>query len=130
MRTLHELAPWCVIVPMVDNAFNRCRSNLPILEATSAGAVALGKNLPEYVEAGAWHYDTPTAFGNALRGAMDCFSEAISPLVTAARELQQPYDLETCNAQRWGILEELGFPAVIPLGSRPVAAAAGGAVGG
>lgn len=131
MRTLHGLAPWCVIVPMVDNAFNRCRSNLPILEATSAGAVAVAKDLPEYVAAGAWHYRDPAGFGTVLRGALDRFSEEICPLVLAARERQQIYELESLNEQRWDILRELGFPATISLGCRPVAAnGAGAALGG
>lgn len=132
MRTLHGLAPWCVIVPMVDNAFNRCRSNLPILEATSAGAVAVAKDLPEYVKAGARCYDRADMFGEVLADEMGQFiNEAVNPAVVTARRLQEEYELESLNEQRWDILRELGFPTTISLGCRPVAAnGAGAALGG
>lgn len=128
MRTMHALAPCVVIVPMADNGFNRCRSNLPILEATSAGAVALAKDLPEYVKAGAVTYHNPVTFGEELKAIMGGFgSETWQPkyadILRDARAKQKHYELEQCNNQRWIILEELGFPAALDLGRMALAPA-------
>jgi hypothetical protein len=130
MRTLHALAPYVVLVPMEDTAFNRARSASPVLEATSAGAVALARNLPEYAEAGALTYDTGEDFERLLRTTLEGYDERRHGRVEEARAMQQHYDLESINEHRWTILRELGFPEDLILERRPVAAAGVGAAGG
>jgi hypothetical protein len=50
---LMELKPEIMIVPLQQNKFNECKSNIALIEGTLAGAVILAPNLPEFREAGA-----------------------------------------------------------------------------
>lgn len=47
-KNLKILKPNFIVVPLEDNSFNRCKSNIAWLEATYAGAVCLASNLPEF----------------------------------------------------------------------------------
>jgi len=49
LKNLHEVQPDWVIVPMIDNTFNKAVSNIAWLEATWAGAAVLAPSyLPEF----------------------------------------------------------------------------------
>lgn len=45
---IKNLRPAVMIVPLEDDSFNRCKSNLAFLDATYAGAVCLSTNLLEF----------------------------------------------------------------------------------
>lgn len=47
-QTLMHLRPEVMIVPLVDDKFNRCKSNIAFYEGVVAGAVVLAPNLPEF----------------------------------------------------------------------------------
>ena len=41
MKTLYDMAPSCLHVPLADNIFNRCKSNISYIEGSYAGAVCV-----------------------------------------------------------------------------------------
>ena len=58
MIRLLAIAPDIVIVPLEDNNFNRCKSNIAWLEATWAGAVCLAPAyMPEFNRKGIMNYE-------------------------------------------------------------------------
>ena len=49
---LMQIRPEVMIVPLIDNEFNRAKSNISYLEGTLAGATVIAPNLPEFVRPG------------------------------------------------------------------------------
>lgn len=62
----HAIAPGVHVVPLKDNFFNRCKSNIAWLEATSAGAVTLGPAFEEWDHPGITRYESIEDFGEKL----------------------------------------------------------------
>jgi hypothetical protein len=54
---IRQLHPKAFMFPMVDNTFNRCRSNIAWLEATMAGSVCIAPDWPEWQKPGIIHCD-------------------------------------------------------------------------
>lgn len=70
-QRLHALRPRIVIVPLIDTAFNKGKSDIAYLEATQAGAVTLVPNfLPEFDKPGVIKYGDHRSFHTALVDAM------------------------------------------------------------
>jgi hypothetical protein len=65
MGMLCHLRPWLQIVPLKENGFNRCRSNLAWIEASCAGAITLAPAWEEWLRPGVRNYDG----GRGARGA-------------------------------------------------------------
>lgn len=55
-KYLAEFHPAIHIVPLVDNEFNRCKSNISWIEATLAGSVAVAPDFPEFNRTGIARY--------------------------------------------------------------------------
>lgn len=108
MRMLAALNPWVVIVPLRDNAFNRCRSNLAWIEGTCAGAVTLGPNWEEWRRPGCQVYSSMNDLANQLRGWMEQYQEFGPPEpVQRSREwISEKLLLPAVNEERWQILNE------------------------
>lgn len=71
-KTLHALKPDIVMVPLVDNIFNRCKSNIGAIEGSLAGGMLLVPDFEEWRHIpGAFHYhkDNPSMldFGDSLK---------------------------------------------------------------
>lgn len=47
---LMEIRPEIMIIPLVDNEFNRCKSAVALLEGVCAGAAVAASELPEFLE--------------------------------------------------------------------------------
>lgn len=107
LRMFSALAPAIHIVPLKDNAFNRCRSNLAWLEATAAGAVVLAPDWEEWRRPGVINYTTPTNFGSKLRGLLEGQIPLASNHAQSAAYIRENLLLEKTNAQRWQILQQL-----------------------
>jgi hypothetical protein len=73
MKMLFDMAPSCLHVPLADNSFNRCKSNIAYLEGSYAGAVCVCPswwNVPgalSYTD-GASYYD---AIKSIIKGEVD-----------------------------------------------------------
>ncbi len=61
-----NIAPGVHVVPLKDNFFNRCKSNISWLEATAAGAVALGPNFEEWTHPGITQFENSKDFVEKL----------------------------------------------------------------
>lgn len=100
-KNLKALKPNFMVVPLEDNPFNRCKSNIAWLEATYAGAVCLASELPEF--------DIPGTCINCT--ADDLFDEFVNInensdysgsqyYLDSVEEIQKNYLLTKVNVQR------------------------------
>ncbi len=67
---IHRLQPAIMIVPLVDNDFNRAKSNIAWLEGCFAGAAVIAPDFPEFQRPGVLNYSSPEQFGDVLGNAM------------------------------------------------------------
>ena len=99
-KNLKALKPNFMVVPLEDNPFNRCKSNIGWLEATYGGAVCLASWLPEFHKDGVCLYkfasELEDLFGQIETTAVD-FS---SFYLASVEEIQKNYLLTKVNAQR------------------------------
>jgi hypothetical protein len=77
LHYIKKLRPKLFIVPLIDHQFNRAKSNIAWLEATSAGAVCLATDLPEFNRPGIINFSNPRNFYNVFKKAVkDYYLEA------------------------------------------------------
>lgn len=65
-RTLMDLSPQIMIVPLYDEKFTRARSNISWIEGTMAGAAVLGPKIPEFERDGICQYESSKDFRHRL----------------------------------------------------------------
>jgi hypothetical protein len=70
LHYIQQLRPKLFIVPLIDHQFNRAKSNISWLEATTAGAVCLATDLPEFVRPGIINFSNPRNFYNVFKKAV------------------------------------------------------------
>lgn len=74
-NAIRSFAPAIATFPLIDDTFNRCKSNIAWLETTCAGAVMLAPEIPEYQRPGIVTYRTAPEFreklGDMIRGEYD-----------------------------------------------------------
>lgn len=95
------LQPNFVVVPLQDDPFNRCKSNIGWLEATYFGAVCLASNLPEFDKSGCYTFVVPTELevnfdliNNSDSNELDFFYQL------SVEEIKKNYLLSRVNQQR------------------------------
>jgi len=96
------------IHPLVDNAFNRSKSNLAWIEATAAGALSIMPNMPEFDRGGVLNYGTPEQFETVMLRTMRGFNHQGHPEVGYARDnVTRHYLLSKINVERWRLIKNL-----------------------
>lgn len=108
-RAICEINPAIQIVPLSDNPFNHCKSDIAYLEATLAGAVCIG---PQWEE---WAPETACAalYKNAIHFAEVLDECMTNPKLTAALHSAALHYVKNnrltsqLNVKREGILESL-----------------------
>jgi hypothetical protein len=65
-ENIRRINPKIMMVPLIDNTFNRCKSNINAIEAYFSGAVPLVPDWPEWNVPGAVKYKNPAEFGALL----------------------------------------------------------------
>lgn len=108
MEFMAELAPRIMIVPLMDNLFNRSKSNCSWIEGSYAGsAVIAPKQLPEFNRHGIINYSTPEEFAELLDAAMrgsltlrECAEESWQVILKTAT-------LSVVNPLRQSVLDSL-----------------------
>lgn len=83
---LAELEPHILVVPLADTHFNRCKSNISILEGTWAGAVVVAPKWPGWSVPGVLSYESPAHMSELLRGALRMRDAELSALRNQAWE--------------------------------------------
>lgn len=102
-RMIYDLKPKAVIVPLHDNFFNRCKSNIAWMESIHAGALCIAPNFPEWNLPGVISYEAnnSTSFKLAIEELKYLdepkFKETIS---TAKHHLMKHYSIENVIRDR------------------------------
>lgn len=100
--------PAVVVVPLDDEPFNHCKSNIAWLEATHAGAVVVAPDMPEWRRPGVTIYGPGRSFHDALASVM-----AMSPDDRAALHhlsatwIANNLTLDLVNTRRAAIINAL-----------------------
>lgn len=109
MKALASLTPWLHVVPLEDNPFNRCRSNLAWIEATAAGALVLAPDWEEWRRPGVTNYTDAADFKLKLRSLIEAYkAHGVAGKVAESRSfITEQLLLKTLNKIRWAILNGL-----------------------
>lgn len=103
---LAQLKPRVMIVPLEDNDFNRCKSNIAAQHAVYAGAVPIVPDWQDWHLPWSFHYDVPESFGLALKSAMD-INESDTPKGDMNINWLEYQSLEKMNEKRIEIIRGL-----------------------
>lgn len=103
-KLLETLNPTVMLTPIVDNPFNRCKSNIAWIEGSWAGAVSVAPNWGEWVKPGIVNYGAGKSFEDAVKEAVD-FSKSKSAESWAY--IESELRLSKVNELREQVLREL-----------------------
>lgn len=114
MRPVPEFHAWLrgcgasiMIVPLQENLFNRCKSNISLMEGSFAGAAVLAPSFPEFRVPGPALY-RPGEFRGKLADLINASDEDRAVMVAEAREwIDKSRRLSLINGVRYGLLEKL-----------------------
>lgn len=105
---IRKIHPSICIVPLSDNEFNKAKSNIAWLEATSAGAVTLAPHMPEWQRPGVVTYSGPDEFRDRLSKIIEVGPEGRAKLWAASkRYIDANLILDKVNEQRKAVVEHL-----------------------
>ena len=108
MNYLKDIKPKVMIVPLVDNDFNRAKSNIAWIEATMAGAVTIAPTLPEFEKPGIVNYSKPEEFLDKLKYVLNMSENEKYALVMASRlHIDYCLHLDHENAKRLDLIHSL-----------------------
>jgi hypothetical protein len=114
MRPLPEFHAWLrtsgasiMIVPLADNLFNRCKSNISYLEGSMAGAAVIAPEFEEFNVPGCARYGAGK-FHDVLDGLLSSPPQILQYHVDQAREwIDANRRLSRINAVRYALVEKL-----------------------
>lgn len=99
-KNLKALKPNFMVVPLEDNPFNRCKSNIGWLEATYAGAVCLASGLPEFQQNGVIKIGDSQHLEQTFNDIENDAAFWGTFYLLSVEEIQKNYLLTKVNAQR------------------------------
>jgi len=106
MKYIRDLRPLAFLFPMIDNPFNRARSNIAWLEATIAGSICIAPNWPEWKHRGIIHCNQENFYAVAkevMKGNVD-----VERLYQVSYEyIYENLRLSVVNKQRVQVITEL-----------------------
>lgn len=107
LRYMHRTRPAAIVVPLVDDPFNRAKSNVAWLEATHAGAMTIAPDWEEWKRPGILNYKDEEGLavlmGQVLSGKIDR-----DACVKASRNfIGEHLTLSRVNATRMEIMKRL-----------------------
>jgi len=104
-KTLFELAPSCMHVPLADNIFNRCKSNIAWIEGSYAGAVCV---VPDWWNVpGALSYTDGPSYYEAIRSVLSGDVDKVALNKISWEYIMDVLALSKVNIQRLQIINEL-----------------------
>lgn len=107
MILLEEICPAILVVPLVDNVFNRSKSSCSWIEAAYAGAMVIAPHMPEFLRPGIINYDSPAGFAAALRDAMTGKMDIAKLADEGWAAVREDYTLTKVNPLRQRVLDIL-----------------------
>jgi hypothetical protein len=116
-RTIRQINPGVMYVPLVDNVFNRCKSNINWIEGTMAGAVVLIPNFESWEwssNTDALVYQDSENLTERLSWLMNGESQLLRRRIhqEAVQYIRENLLLSKVNQQRIEIIEQLIFQAL------------------
>jgi len=111
MRALRDrINPLSVFVPLVNNQFNLCKSNIAALEAIYAGAFPIVPDMPEWKIPGATVYENEKEVENCIELALKHTKEDCAYTHRTNLEwLKKDYVLSVTNKKRVELLRRLSW---------------------
>jgi hypothetical protein len=107
-ETIYKLGAKIMIVPLVDNEFNRAKSNIAWQEGSFCGSAVLCPMWEEWKNPGAANYDGVEAFGALLRTMMMPNNCPLSEWADISwKHIQECLTLDEVNLQRMDIMKQL-----------------------
>ncbi len=105
---LSATRPKIMMVPLVDNEFNRSKSNIAYIEAIYAGAICVAPDMPEWQRPGCVTYTDQRDFVGKMSWAMSMPAEEQNALWRAGRQhVEQHMTIETANHIRSAAIDHL-----------------------
>lgn len=106
-RYMYDLKPSIFIVPLLDDVFNKAKSNIAWIESTHAGSMTMAPDWPEWRRPGIINYSNGDDFRNKLNHILKGRMDRVS-LVNQSREyIAQNLLLSRVNHKRLQILDRL-----------------------
>ena len=106
-QTMRIKKPGIFIHPLVDNQFNRAKSNISWIEATAAGAMCIMPDLPEFCKPGVVTYKDNDGFLKEVNYYMK-HPEARAEKFHESREyIMNKLCLSTVNEKRYDVIKNL-----------------------
>ena len=107
-RHLPNLRPNIVIVPLEETHFNKCKSNIAVLEGAWAGAAVLAPRWPDWTMPGVTTYDTPVDFEKKLIKLMNTSTADLAAKAAETWKFaSDKYSVDVQNELRVKILRQL-----------------------
>lgn len=108
MQRLYQINPTYMVVPLEDTKFNRCKSNISLLEGTWANSTIVAPAyMPEFNQIPCILYSDAQELGDILQ-AIGRADDSIANLSADARKVvKERYLLSKINEQRVDILNQL-----------------------
>ena len=107
-KYIHECGGSIGIVPLIDNKFNRGKSNIAFMEMVSSGHVCLAQDLPEFSECGAITFKDPKDFKDKMTWIMRITDDEREVLWTKQfQSLRAFYGLHKVNYKRLDLLKSI-----------------------
>lgn len=96
------------IVPLLNNSFNKAKSNITWLEATMSHALTIAPIMPEWISIGAINYSGPGAFIEKMNQVNKMTHEETVAAVKKSQDIMlEKYTLDTVNPLRLKLLKDL-----------------------
>jgi len=104
---LKSLLPAIHIIPLIDNDFNRAKSNCSWIEGTYAGAAVIAPDFSEFRRPGITNYKDATDFGNKLELLMNDESLRQKLYTQSFEYIRDNLLLSKINEKRLKIIKDL-----------------------
>lgn len=107
-EALKNISPTAMIVPLAENDFNKCKSNIAWLEAIWSGALAIVPDWPEWKHPGALRYKDANEFKFKINKAKKLEDDEIYTRVKSAQKYAlDNFSLKLTCSKRLALLKEL-----------------------
>ena len=103
---IKTLKPALMFVPLVENDFNKCKSNCAWLEASYAGACVVSTDLPEWLQLGITTSHALT-FGEILTSLVEKPSRRAYMANVSREYIRENLTLEKVNKKRMEVINQL-----------------------
>lgn len=107
MEIMQKFASPVHIVPLFDSFFNRAKSNLAYLEASTSGSMVLAPNWEEWRRPGVMLYEDPEDFMHKLDNAVSDVAQCQKMAEEGLSYVREHHALSVVNKIRWKILSQL-----------------------